>query len=89
MPVWHASVAVRGYAGQMTPWERCGLKTRVIVRETVLDMLRLVGAGNTRRDRSDFVMHARRRLNEAEIALLSPAWCALPAVATAGDGIPW
>ena len=32
---------------------------------------------------------ARRRLSERELGLLTSAWCALPAVGTAGDGVPW
>lgn len=86
--MWHASIAVHGDSGP-TAWSRCGLKTRAIVREVVLGLLSGVGCGNTRRDRSEVVLHARRRLSDAELALLTPAWCAIPAVAIAGDGIPW
>lgn len=68
---------------------RCGLKTRAIVRETVLGLLAGVGTGDTRRDRSDVVLHARRRLSDREFELLTPAWCAIPAVALAGGGVPW
>lgn len=59
------------------------------MRDTVIALLAGVGTGNTRRDRSEHVLHARRRLSDAEIALLSPEWCAIPAVANAGTGIPW
>ncbi len=86
--MWHASISVWNELGQV-PWDRCGLKARCIVRETVLGLLSGVGAGNTRRDRSDVVLHARRRLSDGEIATLDPVWCAIPAVAIAGDGIPW
>lgn len=71
------------------PWERCGLKVRNAMRTTVVDLLSGVGSGDPRRDRGAAVLHFRRRLSDAEIALLSPAWCAIPAVGMAGDGIPW
>lgn len=86
--MWHASIAVHGVDGQV-PWTRCGLKTRGIVRDVVLGMIAGVGAGNTRRDRSDLVLHARRRLSDHELTLLTTEWCAIPAVGIAGDGIPW
>ena len=86
--MWHASIAVQSGAGPV-PWSRCGLKTRGIVRETVLDLLSGIGSGDTRRDRSEFMLHARRRLADREIAMLTAEWCAIPAVAMAGDGIPW
>lgn len=75
--------------GGKVPWERLGLKTRGIVRETVIGLLAGVGAGDTRRDRSEVVLHARRRLADRELAMLTAEWCAIPAVAMAGDGIPW
>ncbi len=86
--MWHASIAVQSGAGP-APWAKCGLKTRAIVREVVLGLLAGAGCGDTRRDRSDSVLHARRRLSDVERALLTPEWCAIPAVAIAGDGIPW
>ncbi len=86
--MWHASIAVQSGAGPVA-WSRCGLKTRGIVRETVLGLLAGVGDGDTRRDRSEFVLHARRRLHDRELAQLDLAWCGIPAVAMAGDGIPW
>jgi len=86
--VWHASIAAHGSSGPI-PWSRCNLKTRDLLRRTVIGLLAGVGTGETRRDRSDVVLHARRRLNNGELALLSPSWCAIPAVALAGNGIPW
>ena len=71
------------------PWERCGLKARATGRDAVIGLLSGVGTGNTRRERSDVVLHARRRLSDREIMLLTPAWCSLPAVGIAGGGIPW
>ncbi len=85
--MWHASIAVQ--SGGPVPWARRGLKTRGIVRETVLGLLSGVGAGDTRRERSEVVLHARRRLAARELAMLTAEWCAIPAVAIAGDGIPW
>jgi len=85
--VWHASIAV--HSGLPVPWARCGLKTRDIVRETVIGLLAGVGSGETRRERSEVVLHARRRLAERELAMLTAEWCAIPAIAIAGDGVPW
>ena len=75
--------------GGMVPWSRLGLKTRGIVREVALGLLSGVGAGDTRRDRSEVVLHARRRLSERELGLLTAEWCAIPAVGIAGGGAPW
>jgi len=86
--VWNASIAVWRECVKV-PWGKCGLQARHAVREAVIELLCGVGKGNTRRDRSDVVFHARRRMSDAEIALLDPAWCAIPAVDVAGDGIPW
>lgn len=86
--MWHASIAVV-WDYRLVPWERCGLKTRAVVRDKVIGLFAGVGTGDTRRDRSAVVLHARRRLHDRELAQLDPAWCAIPAVAIAGDGIPW
>lgn len=86
--MWHASIAIRSEGG-LVPWARCGLKTRDIVRRTVIGMLAGVGTGETRRDRSEHVLHARRKLAAQELALLSPAWCEISAVDIAGGGKPW
>lgn len=86
--MWHASISVQDASGRV-PWQRCGLKARALVREAVLGLLSGVGTGDTRRDRSELVLHARRRLSAREIEQLAPAWCAIPATGMAGDGIPW
>lgn len=86
--MWHASIALKigvGFVG----WSCCTLKERALLRDTVIGLLSGVGTGDTRRDRSEYVLHARRRLSDREIEMLSPEWCASPAVAMAGDGIPW
>ncbi len=88
MPVWHASIAVQGPDG-VIQYSRWGLKTRTIVKRTVIDLLCGVGTGNTKRCRSEFVLHARRRLSDAEIAAQTPEWCAINAIDSAGGGIPW
>lgn len=71
------------------PFSRWALKTRGIVKRIVIGLLDGVGTGNTRRDRSEYVLHARRRLSDAEIAAQTPEWCAIKAVDSAGGGIPW
>jgi hypothetical protein len=59
------------------------------MRDQVIHLLAGVGVGETRRDRSEHVLHARRRLAPRELELLTPAWCAIPAVGIAGGGVPW
>lgn len=86
--MWHASIAAHDPTGPLE-WRRLGIRDREAVRMLVMSLLQGVGAGDTRRDRSGYVLHARRRLADAELALLTSAWCAIPAVAIAGDGIPW
>lgn len=78
--------------GASLPWERYGLKLRVLARETVIGLLSGIGVGETRRERTGeivHVLHARRRLSERELTLLTPEWCALTAVGIAGGGVPW
>ncbi len=77
--------------GERGPIEfsRWGLKTRDIVKRTVIGLLDGVGVGNAKRCRSEYVLHARRRLSDAEIAAQTPEWCAIKAVDSAGGGIPW
>ena len=71
------------------PWTRVPFKIREITKRAVIDELAGVGQGNIRRDRSELVLHARRRLSEAELAAQSPEWHAIQAIDRAGDGIPW
>lgn len=88
MPVWHASIAVQGLRGpvQHAFWDA---RTRDIVQRTVLALIEDVGAGEVRRDRSELVLHARKRLSESELAAQTPEWCAIKAIDKAGGGIPW
>jgi hypothetical protein len=57
--------------------------------ELVLGLILDVGQGEIRRDRSEHVLHARRRLSDAELAAQTPEWHAVKAVDRAGEGIPW
>lgn len=91
--MWHASIALQGRGGALwptpIPYAAWRLKEREALKHEVIAMLSGVGAGNTRRDRGEAVLHARRRLSPAELALLDPVWCALPAVDVAGGEMPW
>lgn len=89
VPVWHASISVVDDDGELIPWSRIGLKSRTLVRVTVIDLLAGVGQGETKRTRSAHVLHARRRLSDAELAAQTPEWCAIKAIDSAGSGIPW
>ena len=88
MPVWHASIAVQGLRGP-TEYAFWHERTREVVQRIVLEMIADVGSGDVRRDRSNYVLHARKRLRDAEIAAQTPEWCAIKAVDSAGGGIPW
>lgn len=88
MPVWHASIAVQGDLGPVA-FSRWGLKTRDIVKRTVISLLSGVGTGETKRTRSEYVLHARRRLSDKELAAQTQEWHAIKAIDRAGDGIPW
>lgn len=88
MPVWHASIAIQTLDGPLA-FARWGLKARTIGKRTVIDLLSGVGTGETKRCRSDVVLHARRRLSAGELAAQTPEWCAIQAVDSAGGGIPW
>lgn len=71
------------------PFARWGLKTRSIVKRIVIDLLSGVGTGETKRHRSDYVLHARRRLSTSELAAQTCEWHAIKAIDSAGGGIPW
>lgn len=79
---------MQGQTG-LIAWARCGLKVRDVVRQTVIGLLVGVGTGETKRCRSEYVLHARRRLSDPEIAAQTPAWCSIRAVDRAGGGVPW
>ena len=88
MPVWHASVAVQGFLGPVhyAFWDR---RTRDAAQNVVLDLIANVGAGEVRRDRSEYVLHARKRLADHELAAQSCEWHAIQAIDSAGGGLPW
>lgn len=88
MPVWHASVAVQGFSGPV-PIAFWDAATREVAQRTVLCLIADVGAGEVRRDRSDRVFHARKRLSDLELAGQSCEWHAIRAIDSAGGGIPW
>lgn len=86
--MWHASIAVQGFSGPVhfAFWDP---RTRELVQRTVLALIENVGTGEARRDRSNFVLHARKRLSDEELAQQTPEWRAIKAVDRAGGGIPW
>lgn len=88
MPVWHASLSARTDS-EILPWDRYRLKARAFARQHLFDLLWGVGEGDTRRDRSEHVLHARRKLNADELAMLDPAWLAIEPVDIAGEGTAW
>lgn len=64
-------------------------RTRELAMRTVLELIADVGTGDVRRDRGASVLHARRRLSEAELAAQTCEWHAIQAIDSAGGGIPW
>ncbi len=87
--MWHASVMVRSDGRGPVPWPNVGLKLRGSVKALAIGLLDGVGVGDIRRDRSEHVLHARRRLSAAELAAQTPEWHSIEAVDSAGEGIPW
>ncbi len=73
----------------MVEWERANLRLRSEMRSIVIGLIAGVGTGETRREYNGAVVHARRRLADQELTLLTPAWCAIPAIGIAGSGKPW
>jgi len=71
------------------PWVFCDERTRELLKRSALALLEGVGTGDTRRERATTVLHARRRLADHELALLTAEWCAIPPVDVAGGGVPW
>jgi hypothetical protein len=86
--VWHASIAVQGGTGPeaFAYWDP---RTRELAMRTVLALIADVGSGDVRRDRSACVLHARKRLADAELAKQTCEWHAIQAVDRAGGGTPW
>ena len=88
MPVWHASVAVQGFRGPVL-YGLLDPRTQHVMQETALGLIADVGTGEVRRDRSDRVLHARKRLSDLELAGQSCEWHAIQAIDSAGGGMPW
>ena len=90
--MWHASLSARTDF-EILRWDQWRLKARAYCRNQVTNLLWGVGEGNTRRERSAIVMHARRKLSADEMTMLDPEWVALPPIDIAGgpeDGlVPW
>ena len=86
--MWHASIAWQG-GREVVPFALWDDRTRELAKRTVLGLIADVGAGEVRRDRSAHVLHARKRLAEAELAAQTCEWHAIQAIDLAGDGIPW
>lgn len=68
-PVWHASISARTDL-EVLPWSRYRSKARSFARRYVHDLLRGVGEGDTWQERTDFVLHARRAVDQHELELL-------------------
>lgn len=64
-------------------------RSRDLAKRTALSMIADVGSGDVARVRSEFVLHARKRLSDREIAAQTPEWCAIKAIDSAGGGLPW
>ena len=62
---------------------------RELAMRTALELIADVGSGEVRRVRSDLVLHARKRLSDAELAAQTCEWHAITAIDSAGGGIPW
>lgn len=81
MPVWHASLALldprRGIPVPVSQWT---VKDLSRARSKLGALLSGVGSGPDHWKGGRAAYHLRRRLSDAEIARLSPAWLALPAI---------
>jgi len=86
--VWHASVTALGGQGPILI-SALAPKTCRRAQRLAIDLLAGVGMGEDKRDRFHFGFHLRRRLAPAELAMLDPVWCAIPALDLGGDGEPW
>lgn len=87
--MWHASVAVVDGTGKLVPTEKLTPKQARRAQALCYELLERAGQGEDRRDRFPVAFHLRRRLSPRELALLDPAWCAIPAEDLAGEGEPW
>lgn len=80
MPVWHASIALLRNGklpkavAAWTAWEKAQ------AWNLAASLLNGVGTGQNYSKDGGIAVHLRRRLSEAELALLSQEWLAIPAV---------
>lgn len=79
MPVWHASQAAQTDYGPI-PIAELDRKERRILRALGEKLLEGVGAGDWIHHEKQVAVHVRRRLSEAELRGLDPAWLAIPAI---------
>ncbi len=75
--MWHASIARVGPSVVTGRWGEGMLRD---ARRRLADVLGGVGIGETVELIRDLAVHHRRSLAPEEIATLSPAWLAIPAV---------
>lgn len=81
MPVWHASIAYRPdprKAPQLV--ESWTAKRRAKAATALRELLGGVGTGPDHWSDTGLALHLRRRLSDAELARIDPAWLALPAI---------
>lgn len=88
--MWHVSVSV-WKTRRLAPTSDLRLREIRVAQAFALQLLGEVGVtGNDRRERMRLAFHVRRKLAPGEIARLTPAFLAIPAVDTSGpDGEPW
>lgn len=68
-PMWHASISAQTASG-LVPMTSYRWKARAYARQRLRELLRGVGEGDTFHDRSEYVLHARRAVSQAELELL-------------------
>jgi hypothetical protein len=84
VPVWHVSISTWSNGGMLKPVR--DLSLREVLRACSLGDALLIGVGDGRRavaftrDPPADCIHIQKPLTEKEIAILDPAWLALPAV---------
>jgi hypothetical protein len=84
VPVWHASVSSLDHAGAR--FLSLPRQTRRLAVQLGVLLLNGVGEGETRREAVTLAAHFRRRLSNAELSWIDPAWLAIHAVDVAGGG---
>jgi hypothetical protein len=86
-PVWHASIAaIDRNLGRCKVVSKWSAATRRCMAETAKELLRGVGQIPSTLEQGIYCLHYRRSITDAEHALLTPEWCAIPADSFAGRG---